>query len=541
MVAALAVLTGASESRAEDDSLDSYRIEATLDPAANRVDATAKIDWHNRSGVPIKTLFFHLYANAFAHPRTVFMLEQGERLRGAHLDRAGGIDLLSLSSADGKDLLAHSDSELVHEDRTQLHVDLDDAVAPHASLRLQLRFAVRLPSIVARMGASGRFFMIAQWFPKLARLEPDGTWASFPYHGLGEFYADFANYEITLHVPRDYVVAAPGERISHQVEAAGAITERYRLQRALDVAWSAFPDYRRVSASAGGVEIEVYAPPGHHSLQQREATLLADAVTRLSTRLGAYPYPRLVSILPPASAEGAAGMEYPGLIVGWTASWRSELNPIATIVHDVVSSHELAHQWFPMLVASHEVEAPVMDEGLAEWLGLDLLRSRYDRVFFRKLAGLDVDLFEIERANYASSRTQKSSLLPAYAYHPEQLAAAVYLRPCLTLESVRRSFGARRLDATLGRYARAYRFAHPRLEQLLAAFDAAYWPGFGERPLRETLAGQPFRRSAQPDPWRQDLVDRVLPFDVDAARRGPHPLLARLLLLAQMLFSVIGP
>jgi len=42
---------------------------------------------------------------------------------------------------------------------------------------------------------------VAQWFPKIARLEPNGRWQHFPFYHLSEFYADFGTYDVTLEVP----------------------------------------------------------------------------------------------------------------------------------------------------------------------------------------------------------------------------------------------------------------------------------------------------------------------------------------------------
>src|SRR6187549_3804298 len=53
-----------------------------------------------------------------------------------------------------------------------------------------------------RTGYSGGFHFVAQWFPKLARLEPDGTFAHFAFHPQSEFYADFGRYDVSLEVTR---------------------------------------------------------------------------------------------------------------------------------------------------------------------------------------------------------------------------------------------------------------------------------------------------------------------------------------------------
>src|SRR6185295_16780048 len=136
---------------------------------------------------------------------------------------------------------------------------------------------------VARMGGAGDFFMIAQWFPKLAVLEHDGNWASFPYHGLGEFYADFADYTLDVDVPSAYVVAAPGTRESSS-EQGGVRSERYVLRSAIDVAWAAYPRFRAAHLERGGLQVDVFAPPGHSAFAAEQAELVHDVIAELGDR-----------------------------------------------------------------------------------------------------------------------------------------------------------------------------------------------------------------------------------------------------------------
>jgi hypothetical protein len=593
---ACGVASAPAEARAQAAVADRYRIDATLDPERREVRAEEQITWTNRSRVPVQALFFHLYANAFASDETVFMREQGTRVRGGELAVPGGVDVVAMTAADGSDLLARARTDLAAHDATQMRVDLPAPLAPGARIELDVHFRVRLPSIVARMGAARDFFMLGQWFPKLCKLEPDGRWASFPYHGLGEFYADFADYDLTVRAPRGFVIAAPGALQARADRADGMHTERYLLRRAVDVAWAASTDLERVGLRRNAVDIEVFAPRGHRALARAQAALLAEGLAYFSRAYGAYPHPRLVLVLPPRAGHGAAGMEYPGMVMGWSVAPWTELNPGASVLHDLVTAHELAHQWFALLLASDEVETPVLDEGLAEWASLDFLRARYGRAFWQRALGVPADLFEFERAAFVRMAAPPSSLQAAYRYRAHTLGTAVYMRPALALESVRRTWGAPRLSVTLGAYARAHRFGHPTLSDLWAAFDRGYYTGFAWQVLEPALAGRsadahiagtpdrgvrveregtlawpvsvevareratervpwpagarspalPSTRDARGlriDPERHDLLDRARGDDqrrLDALAPAP-PLLARALLWAQALLAGLGP
>src|SRR5689334_15107072 len=47
------------------DRVVHYDIEATLDPVKHLVAGREKLTWRNRSGVPVKSVYLHLYMNAF--------------------------------------------------------------------------------------------------------------------------------------------------------------------------------------------------------------------------------------------------------------------------------------------------------------------------------------------------------------------------------------------------------------------------------------------------------------------------------------------
>jgi hypothetical protein len=520
-----------------------YAITVRLEPERQRAQLGQRIAFQNRSRAPLDALIFHLYPNAFASTRTVFMREGGTSLRGQRLERTGGLTLTKLELAGGPSLLATAHAFGPIDDATQLRVPLPRPLAPGERIELVLEAELRLPSMVARMGQAGDFCMLAQFYPKLARLEPDGTFASYPYHGLGEFYADFADHELVIEVPERFVIAAPGVRMESKTSSPGLRRERYVLRNALDVAFAAAPDLVRVRTRAHGVAIEAFAPRGHLRLAREQLALVAEGLGALARELGSYPYTRLVVVLPPYAARGAEGMEYPGLVLTQRVSVLSEPLTLGAI-HDVVTTHELAHQWFPIALGTDELHFPWLDEGIAQWLGTHLLRERYGpRSRAAQLIGLPLEPFAVQRASLRLWSALPSSLEPAPRYRPRQLTAAVYLRPALALESIARAWGRPRLLRTLGSFARAQRFAHPRPEQLFAAFDSGYWLGFSANVLRPLLEGRaPSARMPahaallHPEPAR---LQASAPSG--GPPRGTPTMLTRLLTLAHAALGLLGP
>jgi hypothetical protein len=485
-VIGLVALLGVTEAALADPALpisdQHYRIEAGLDTTHQRVTGTLKLQLKNSASAALGELIFHLYLNAFRDARSVFMRESRGNLRGRLARSNGHIEIESLR-VDGQELLPDAERELVPQDFTQLRVPLRHELLPGAQAEIELRFSAQLPKLFARSGYAGDFFAVAQWFPKLAKLEPDGQFASFPYHGLGEFYADFADYDVSLSVPLDFEVAAVGTFV-REVREKNTRVVRYRAEHVHDMAWFAAPNFVTSRQKVGNTEVIFFAPPDYALAQHEHEVVVARGLAHFAKRYGAYPYPTLTVVVPPRGAEGAAGMEYPGLIVS-AGRWLP--TPFApSLSGAIVTAHELAHQWFYGVLASHEVEHPVLDEGLAEWATLDLMRTLYgdiDRLGQR----LGLDRFEIERVGVLSYFDSVSPGRPAPEYSQLTYATSVYGRAALVLESIRRAHGKARFEQALARYARENRFRHPTPHALAGAFDAVYGPGFSERVLSPLL------------------------------------------------------
>lgn len=463
-----------------------YDLHATLRPASHVVEGRGRIVWTNESDRPVDALYLHLYLNAFRSDDTVFMRESDGALRGVPARGHGAIEVRELRLVDGASLLDGAETELVEDDRTQMRAPLPEPVAPGERLVLETRFRAELPPLFARSGWVRDFHMVGQWFPKLARLEPDGEWASFPYHGNGEFYADFARYEVTVRTPSGWRVGATG-RLAEARHEGDHVVRRFVAERVHDVAFAAWPHFRRTRVHAGDTEVEVLHPPGYGPAVARHIDVVRAGLRHYGRLYGPYPYPTLTVIVPPRGAAGAAGMEYPMLFV--TGGAWFPVPGIRLGRQALYTAHELAHQWFQGLVATHEVRWPMLDEGLTEWACWDLLGRLYGRrSSAADLGPLHVDGFELLRlAAFRLGPEPPPPGRPAYEYEGVAYGRAVYARTAVTLETIARTWGRARFERALGRYARAHRFGHPDPEDLFAAFDAVYGEGFSDRVLRPAL------------------------------------------------------
>ena len=451
-------------------AVTSYTIEARLDAPAHRVDATETLVFKNVATRAVSELYFHLYLNGFKNEKSLFLRSPfGEGRGSARAEDWGYIDVLhcTVPSIGPEDLwpTRTRGTPAEPDDETDVRLPLPRPLEPGESLTLELEFRAKLPAVLLRTGYAGDFHFVGQWFPKLAKLEPDGTFAHFPFQPQAEFYADYGDYDVTLDVPASAVVGATGERTATS-EHGGRRTERYVARGVHDFAWTAWPGFRERDGTVDGVRVRLLYPAD----QERGATLTWDALRyalrRASARYGRYPYPTLTVVHPPDAAGEAGGMEYPTLITTG-GSWQSTFTGTRAV--ESVTIHELLHQWFYGVVASNEARWPFLDEGVTSYAELALLDAGWGAGSGFHGFGIDLSVSSLSRA-LAAARAEDVPISSPAADFPSfrTLGALVYSRTATILETLARVYGRERFEAALGVYARRYRFGHPRAEDFTA-------------------------------------------------------------------------
>jgi hypothetical protein len=479
----------------------SYTLRATLDSAAHTVHGEGTIRWKNASSRAVKELWFHLYLNAFKNQSSVFMRAPIGGFRGTALPTSWGtIDVkrLELVEASGKTDLkpsielrrAHDErggagranavrersEEHLNEDETDARVPLPHDVAPGETITLGVEWDDKLPSVVERTGFEGSFHMVAQWFPKIAKLEPDGTFAHFPFHHLGEFYADYGTYDVTLDVPEGFVVGATGPVTESRNEGWRHI-ERHVQADIHDFAWTAWDKYQVRKESIAGVEVTVLVPPHYDDHAERELETMRFALPHFNERYGKYPYSVLTVVHPPATAGEAGGMEYPTLITTGQPSWV----PRGIHLVEGVTIHEYGHQYFYGLLASNEDAFPFLDEGVnsyAENEAMTAFKGAGSGIDFLGLRIGDVEA-QAERARHFVHDEKVAQGAGAFATG-SAYGSLVYSRTAAILETLARAFGRERMDRALATYTRRYRFRHPTPADLIETIRTEIGPAAGE-------------------------------------------------------------
>lgn len=472
------------------DRVASYRIQATLDPVKHLIDGKEQLSWRNRSAVPVRSVYLHMYMNAFESNDTTFFTEK--RLTGRSFPsgaeiRDGEWGHIALRSVRQAGASAHwsfvQPDGGSARDHTVLKLDLPAPVAPGATTVLDIDFQTQLPRVVARTGYFKTFHLVAQWFPKMAVLELPGErgataprWNAHEFHLDSEFYADFGSYDVSLTLPANYIVGATGVAQGKPVASApGMLTHRYVQDDVHDFAWTAdtrsAPPLVDTWSGPGSppVTLTVLYPPEFKASAAPALQATKDSLSYFSRTLGPYPYRTVTIVIPPFNAEEAGGMEYPTF---FTTEAYADTTPGTLNAHllDAVTIHEFGHGYFYGILASNEFEEPLLDEGMNDFWDARMLRARQQDIVattpWLKAAGFAPRFTVFDAERWDTPRDQPADAPGANAHQRLQGIGPVYTRTATAMRDLEAQLGHDVMARAFKEYYRRWKFRHPSLADL---------------------------------------------------------------------------
>jgi hypothetical protein len=472
----------------------SYSIDVTLDRARRRLGGREILTWRNTSHIATSELRFHLYYNAWRNTSSTFLREAGrvgwiperDDLRPADM---GWIDVTSMrlipGSAPPVDLMAGrrfvapDDGNL--DDQTVMAVALPSPVASGETVSVEIEWTSQVPRTIARTGAVGNYYFLAQWFPKVGVLEDSG-WNCHQFHAGTEFYADYGVYEVRMTVPKGWVVGATGVERSRR-DANGSTTHEYYQEDVHDFAWTTSPEYiekhaRFDHAGLPAVDMRLLIQPEHEGLAARYFEATRAALRYYGEWFGAYPYPH-ITIVDPAWQSGAGGMEYPTLFTGG-ARW---LSPAGVTTPEGVTVHECGHQFWYAIVGNNEFEDAWLDEGFNTFSTgrtVDqVFKPNYDaRRFFGGFIPYVYRDIVVSREtgengldSYRAAAKSDAEATPSFRYWPATGGALSYEKTALWLNTLERYLGWPTLQRILSTFFERWKFRHPKPEDFFAVVN----------------------------------------------------------------------
>ena len=189
-----------------------YSMVIDVDVENHTYKGTQSLVFTNNSPDDLERVFYHLYFNAFK-PGTD--LEQNSRYSSDD-SRTMSENILMLDEKDWGDvqikwMLQDTVPVKYKINETILEVELAKPIKAGESTMLEMEFFVQTPAMIRRSGKNSEdnvAFSMSQWYPKLCQYDDEG-WHANPYIGR-EFYGIWGNFDVTINIDKDYVVAASG-------------------------------------------------------------------------------------------------------------------------------------------------------------------------------------------------------------------------------------------------------------------------------------------------------------------------------------------
>lgn len=488
-----------------------YKIAATLDTLQHKVSGEVEITYTNNSPDALKYLWLQVDQNIYRSDSRSSGVSTPSGGRFANVDFSKGYVIKSISvDVDGKKYTPQ-----YNVSDTRLQVWLKDALkASGEKAKINISYEFIVPEYgTDRMGRlktrNGWIYEIAQWYPRMCVYDDQQGWNTLPYLGQGEFYLEYGDFDYSITAPSNFIVVGSGElqnekdvytptQVSRLSEArnsdktvvirganevtdsksrpsGGALTWRFKIQNARDVAWGASRafvlDAARINLPSGKKSLAMSAYPAESIKPngwQRSTEFVKASIEFNSKQWFEYSYPTAVNV-----AGNVGGMEYPGIVFCSAASTGADLWG--------VTDHEFGHNWFPMVVGTNERKYAWMDEGFNTFIN-----------------GLSTKAFnngEFNNFSYFGGEEMlkfvfNDKMDPLYT-KPDQitefnLGVAAYDKPSQMLNALRDVvLGPERFDAAFREYINNWAYKHPtpydffRTMENAAGEDLAwFWRGW---------------------------------------------------------------
>jgi len=475
-----------------------YNISCTLDTVQDMINGTVTITYTNNSPDALDYLWVQLDQNLFTTKSRGHMVTPVGGYRWGNVDFEGGDSVHSISTTEHGNTA--SPEYLITD--TRMQVMLKEPLKPKGDkITLKIVYSFRVPPNGSdRMGIAktqnGKIYEIAQWYPRMEVYDDIKGWNTLPYLGAGEFYLEYGDFDYSVTVPANLIVAGAGElqnpsevltsteterlnkaknsdsrvfiitadeigKASTRPKSGGTLTWHYKMHDTRDVSWACskafiwdaakanLPDNRKpLAMSFYPVEYSADSAWG------RATEYLKYSMEFYSKTYFVYPYPCASNI-----AGSVNGMEYPGII------FCSMNAKTARLFH--VTTHEIGHNWFPMVVGSDERQYAWMDEGF--------------NTFINMYSGQNFNNEEYKADNTMKKITDLMNrpATKTVMTYPDNITAqehaiTIYFKPSVGLKILRDEVvGPKQFDYAFRNYIKRWAYKHPVPEDFFRSMNDA--------------------------------------------------------------------
>jgi hypothetical protein len=466
-----------------------YDLQAVVDTAQKMVRGTMRLRYTNQSPVALRYVWFQTEQNAFrSNSLNSYYYPQNSRFGARGFEGGDVIDKLVLVNGSQETPLKPRVQETV------TRVELPQPLQPGQTATFGVEWHFLVPEHGAdRMGRDGALYEIAQWYPRVAVYDDVEGWNTEPYLGQGEFYLEYGDFDLSVTVPAGYVVAATGmlqnpeevltptqiQRLEQaktstgtvrviteqelksgaaRPKRSGTLTWRFHAENVRDAVFATSPDFQWDAEGWNGKLAMAYYRPSAASNWSDAADQASMSIQEYSERWYPYPWPQISAVEGPIS-----GMEYPMLAMENRSSDRYDLYNVVT--------HEIGHDWFPMLVGSNERTHFWQDEGFNTFINTFSEARRYPE------RGDQQQRMASDRRQVEQAMAQDVPLLvekPADRINPQLLGITEYVKPSVGLGLLRDEIlGPEVFDDAFRTYIDRWAFKHPTPTDFFRTMDDA--------------------------------------------------------------------
>lgn len=464
-------------------NFSNYNIKAEIDPQTRLLTGSEKIVYFNNSPDTLKNIVLKLYQD---------MYKKGA-VRNTELNPetvTDGVKIIKLS-IDGSSISLNVDDKMISYQGTNLIVKLASPLPPNSKNNIEVDWSFIIPKGTdIRIGTYGEStFFVGYWYPKVAVYDDIRGWDLLSYNAEHEFYFDYSDMNVEIKVPKGFGVWATGmlqnpdevlnepylERYKDALTSDNLInivtrsdsgkeiyksqngftTFNYSVKNISDFAFGMSDFYLWDGTS---IELEpgsrvacfsAYNPASDFFTQA--ATMAKQSIKFFSNVMPGiiYPYPQITVF------NGDGGMEFPMIVND---------GQFSNTINDVyVTSHEIAHMYFPFYVGTNETRYGWIDEGMAYFLPWDLQieLSEYDHrtraaIGFSKWAGNEMDI---------------PMILPSILSRDPHLSMMSYYKPALAYEMLKSVLGDELFNKCLQEFILRWNGKHPTPWDMFYTFE----------------------------------------------------------------------
>lgn len=460
-----------------------YNIKAEIDPQTRLLTGSEKIVYFNNSPDTLKNIVLKLYQDMYKKgaarntelkPKTV----------------TDGVKIMKLS-IDGSSISLNVDDKIISYQGTNLIVKLTSPLAPNSKNKIEVDWSFIIPKGTdIRIGTYGEStFFVGYWYPKVAVYDDIRGWDLLSYNAEHEFYFDYSDMNVEIKVPKGFGVWATGmlqnpdevlnepylKRYNEALTSDNLInivtrsdsgkeiyksqngftTFNYSVKNISDFAFGMSDFYLWDGTSIelkSGKRVACYSAynPASDFFTQA-ATMAKQSIEFFSNVMPGiiYPYPQITVF------NGDGGMEFPMIVND---------GQFSNTINDVyVTTHEIAHMYFPFYVGTNETRYGWMDEGMAYFLPWDLQieLSEYDHrtraaIGFSKWAGNEMDI---------------PMILPSILSRDPHLSMMSYYKPALAYEMLKSVLGDELFNKCLQEFILRWNGKHPTPWDMFYTFE----------------------------------------------------------------------